>query len=171
MTNKNSSNNLPQVYYVDSNRTIYGEEETVNIKDFVIGALVGGIVGAAAGLLLAPKAGRELRDDVAHQTVSLKDKSMELSSTAKEKTTQLSQQLKEQSTQLVDKVKSKSSKAPTVFDDGTVSSEGEEPLDDVAVGDMTDGIEEIAKRDTEEELLEDALEGNDVSNAARPSSI
>ena len=171
MTNKNASNNLPQVYYVDSNRTIYGEEETVNIKDFVIGALVGGIVGAAAGLLLAPKAGRELRDDVAHQAVHLKDKSMELSSTAKEKTTQLSQQLKEQSTQLVDKVKSKSSKTPTVFDDGTVSSEGEEPLDHVAVGDMTDGIEEIAKRDTEEELLEDALEGNDVSNSARPSSI
>ena len=171
MTNKNASNNLPQVYYVDSNRTIYGEEETVNIKDFVIGALVGGIVGAAAGLLLAPKAGRELRDDVAHQAVHLKDKSMELSSTAKEKTTQLSQQLKEQSTQLVDKVKSKSSKAPTVFDDGTVSSEGEEPLDHVAVGDMTDGIEEVANRDTEKELLEDALEGNDVSNSARPSSI
>ena len=171
MTNKNASNNLPQVYYVDSNRTIYGEEETVNIKDFVIGALVGGIVGAAAGLLLAPKAGRELRDDVAHQAVNLKDKSMELSSTAKEKTTQLSQQLKEQSTQLVDKVKSKSSKAPTVFDDGTVSSEGEEPLDHVAVGDMTDGIEEVANRDTEKELLEDALEGNDVSNSARPSSI
>ena len=171
MTNKDASNNLPQVYYVDSNRTIYGEEETVNIKDFVIGALVGGIVGAAAGLLLAPKAGRELRDDVAHQAVNLKDKSMELSSTAKEKTTQLSQQLKEQSTQLVDKVKSKSSKAPTVFDDGTVSSEGEEPLDHVAVGDMTDGIEEVANRDTEKELLEDALEGNDVSNSARPSSI
>ena len=171
MTNKNSSNNLPQVYYVDSNRTIYGEEETVNIKDFVIGALVGGIVGAAAGLLLAPKAGRELRDDVAHQAVNLKDKSMELSSTAKEKTTQLSQQLKEQSTQLVDKVKSKSVKTPTVFDDGTVSSEGEEPLDHVAVGDMSDGIEEVADRDTEKELLEDALEGNDVSNSARPSSI
>jgi gas vesicle protein len=161
MTNKGSSNNLPQVYYVDSNRTIYGEEETVNMKDFIIGALVGGIVGAAAGLLLAPKAGHELRGDVATQAVNLKDKSVEFSSTAKEKTTQL-----------VDKVKSKSSKTPTVFDDGTVSSEGEEPLDEASVGDMTDGMEEAAvNRHTEEGLLDDALEGNAISNSARPSSI
>lgn len=172
MANKGSSNNLPEVYYVDSNRTIYGEDESVNFKDFVIGALVGGIIGAAAGLLLAPKAGRELRGDVATQAVNLKDKSVEFSSTAKEKTTQLSQQLKEQSTQLVDKVKSKSSKTPTVFDDGTVSSEGEEPLDETAIGNMTDGLEETAvNRHSEEELLEDALEGNEISNSARPSSI
>lgn len=43
--------NLPQVY-TTRNEDIYGEE-TVNMKDFIIGALVGGIVGAAAGLLLA----------------------------------------------------------------------------------------------------------------------
>ena len=30
------------------------------MKDFVIGALVGGIVGAAVGLLLAPKTGKDL---------------------------------------------------------------------------------------------------------------
>lgn len=154
------SSNLPQVYYVDSNRTIYGEESSVNMKDFVIGALVGGIVGAAAGLLLAPKAGRELRDDVAHQAVNIKDKSVELS-----------QQLKDQSTHLVDKVKSKASKAPTVFDDGTVSSEGEEPLDEIVsavdevVTEATEGVEAVAAK--AEEKLEDA----DISQVARPSSI
>lgn len=90
------------------------------MKDFVIGAFVGGIVGAAVGLLLAPKTGRDLRSDVATQAVNLKDKSVEISSTAKEKTVQL-----------VDKVMTKSSKivTPTVFDDGTVSAEGEEPLE------------------------------------------
>lgn len=115
--------------HVSNNVDLYGEEETVNLKDFVIGALVGSIVGAAAGLLLAPKAGRELRSDVATQAVTLKDKGVELSSTAKDKTVQLSSQLKEQSTHLVDKVKAKTQKTNPVLDDGTVSSEGEEPLD------------------------------------------
>lgn len=43
-------------------------------KDFVIGAFVGGIIGACAALLLAPKSGRELRDDlsVGYQTASKK---------------------------------------------------------------------------------------------------
>jgi len=156
----NGSSNLPQVYYVDSNRAIYGEESSVNMKDFVIGALVGGIVGAAAGLLLAPKAGRELRGDVAHQAVNIKDKSVELS-----------QQLKDQSTHLVDKVKAKTSKAPTVFDDGTVSSEGEEPLDEVVsaveevITEATEGIEAVA------DAAEEKLQGTDISEASRPSSI
>lgn len=114
---------------VSSNLDLYGEEETVNLKDFVIGALVGGIVGAAAGLLLAPKTGRDLRSDVATQAVTLKEKGVELSSTAKDKTVQLSSQLKEQSTHLVDKVKSKTQKTSPILDDGTVSFEGEEPLD------------------------------------------
>ena len=132
--------------HIANNVDLYGEEETVNLKDFVLGALVGGIVGAAAGLLLAPKAGRELRSDVATQAVTLKDKSVELSSTAKDKTVQLSSQLKEQSTQLVDKVKAKTQKTNPVLDDGTVSSEGEEPLDEVfavaeeVVGDFTDVV-------------------------------
>jgi gas vesicle protein len=124
-------------------------EETINMKDFIIGALVGGMVGAAAGLLLAPKSGRDLRSDVATQAITLRDKGVELSTTAKEKTVKLSNQLKEQSVQLVDKVKSKNTKVPTVFDDGTVSYEGEEPL----------------------ELIDNEKEGIEISDAARPSSI
>lgn len=155
------------------NNMIY-EEENVHVKDFVIGAFVGGIIGAAVGLLLAPKPGKDLRGDVAEQAVSLKDKSVELSSTAKEKTVQLSSQLKEQSTQLVDKVKGKSVMAPTVFDDGTVSSEGEEPLEDVvekvsnAIEGATDGMKAVAEK------AKDKLKGEeeeDKSEVSRPSSI
>lgn len=137
---------LPQVYTVHD-ESVYAEE-TVNTKDFVIGALVGGIVGAAVGLLLAPKTGKDLRSDVASQAVNIKDKSITLSSTAKEKTVKLSNQLKEQSTHLVDKVKSRTSKTPTVFDDGTVSYEGEEPID-----------------------LDAYYEGEDMGKVSRPSSI
>ncbi|HWL22516.1 MAG TPA: YtxH domain-containing protein [Ureibacillus sp.] len=124
-------------------------EESINMKDFIIGALIGGMVGAAAGLLLAPKTGRDLRTEVANQAITIRDKGVELSTTAKEKTVKISNQIKEQSVQLVDKVKTKSPKVPTVFDDGTVSAEGEEPL----------------------ELIENELEGIEISDAARPSSI
>lgn len=141
---KNEIANLP---LSSGKHDVIYEEETLNMKDFVIGALVGGIVGAAAGLLLAPKTGRDLRSDVATQAVNLKDKSVTLSSTAKEKTVQLSNQIKEQSTQLVDKVKTKNTKVPPVFDDGTVSSEGEEPLED------------------------ETYEGVDMAEISRPSSI
>lgn len=121
------------------------EEETIDMKDFVIGALVGGIVGAAVGLLLAPKTGKDLRSDVAQQAVNIREKGLVLSSTAKEKTAQLSSQIKEQSTQLVDKVKAKTAKSPTVFDDGTVSYE--------------------------EDPIENYYDGIDMSEVSRPSSI
>lgn len=133
-------NSLPQLY--TPQESLY-EEERVNMKDFVIGALVGGIVGAAAGLLLAPKSGKDLRSDVAVQAVNLKDKSADLSSTAKDKTVQLSKQIQEQSTQLVEKVKTlKSSKTPVVFDDGTVSFEGEEPLEAI-IGALDENADDV----------------------------
>ena len=143
--------------YTQINDAIYGDDK-LHAKDFVIGALVGGIVGAAVALLLAPKAGSELRNDVAVQAVTLKDKGIELSGTAKDKTVQLSSQLKEQSSTLVEKVKSKTAKQAPILDDGTVSSEGEEPLDEMidAVGDTvaeaTEGIADVAK-DTQEEIV------------------
>lgn len=134
MTVEQSVNYNATQDYTQMNEAIYGDEK-LHAKDFVIGALVGGIVGAAVALLLAPKAGSELRNDVAVQAVTLKDKSIELSGTAKEKTAQLSSQLKEQSTTLVEKVKSKTSKQSPILDDGTVSFEGEEPLDESLVAD------------------------------------
>ncbi|MER2106145.1 MAG: YtxH domain-containing protein [Solibacillus sp.] len=152
MTNKDT--------FEQVNDAIYGED-TMDVKDFVIGALIGGIVGAAAALLLAPKSGSELRGDVAIQAVSLKDKSVELSHVAKDKTAQLSSQIKEQSTHLVDKVMTKSPKVPT--DDGTVSLEGEEPLAEVisdavevAVADAAQGIETV--EDKVQEMLTESSE-------------
>lgn len=118
----------PLPYYNESRDTIYQDNE-VNGKDFIIGALVGGIVGALTALLLAPKSGTELRGDISTQAVHLREKTVDLSSTAKEKTTQLSKQLQEQSGQIVDKVKSIKAKPTSPLDDGTASSEGEEPID------------------------------------------
>lgn len=155
--------NLP-IPYVPSNETIYGEPDSVNTKDFVIGVLVGGILGAAAGLLLAPKAGSDLRSDAAVQAVKLKDKGIALSSTAKDKTVQLSAQLKEQSTNLVEKVKTKTQKTAPILDDGTVSSEGEESIDEI----LNSLEAEVAAKETEASI-EKELE--DISAAAKHTSI
>ncbi|WP_394188380.1 YtxH domain-containing protein [Paenisporosarcina quisquiliarum] len=134
---------LPQSYeYQNGHRdSIYSNDE-VNSKDFVIGALVGGIIGAAAALFLAPKTGRELRENVSTQAMQLKDKTADFSSTAKEKTSHLSTQLKEQSGQIVDKVKGMKTKSSAPMDDGTASSEGEEPIDFLET--VTNTVDEVA---------------------------
>lgn len=122
---------VPQPYPIDP---VYADE-SASTKDFVVGALIGGIIGAAAALLLAPKAGRELRQDVTAQAVNLREKSAELSAQAKEKTAGFSstavdktkelaakaQPLTDKVTPLVEKVKNAvPTKTPTPpTDDGT----------------------------------------------------
>ena len=88
----------------------------INTKDFLIGTLVGGIVGALTALFLAPKSGKELRGDLndhayllREKTESLREtaieKSSEITSTVKDKTSALSKKVSEQSQGLVNKVK------------------------------------------------------------------
>lgn len=160
---------LPMNYnYFPTDTDRFYEEESTGSGSFLMGALVGGVIGAAAALFLAPKTGKEMRDDFSIQAGQLKNKSIELSSTAKdkavdltvtakdkavdltstakdkaadlsstakEKATQLSSAAKEKSGDLkknvqdqTDKVKSMASKTTAPMDDGTASSEGEEPI-------------------------------------------
>jgi gas vesicle protein len=79
--------------------------QNIDSKDFIIGALVGGMLGAAAALLLAPKAGKELRSDLNEQAVYLKDKSNEISHLAREKSSNIVRTVSEQSNQVATKVK------------------------------------------------------------------
>lgn len=63
-------------------------KDGINSKDFLIGTLIGGIVGATTALFLAPKSGKELRDDLNNQANALKDKTDQLTTDAKEKGTE-----------------------------------------------------------------------------------
>jgi gas vesicle protein len=45
---------------------------------FLLGALIGGLVGAAAAIFLAPKTGRELRSTLNNQAGTLKEKTVQL---------------------------------------------------------------------------------------------
>ncbi|MGV3487537.1 MAG: YtxH domain-containing protein [Tuberibacillus sp.] len=40
-----------------------GKDKSTNTGSFILGAVIGGLVGAATALLLAPKSGKELRGD------------------------------------------------------------------------------------------------------------
>ena len=46
---------------------------TGSSMNFLFGVLVGAVAGAGVALLLAPKSGAELRNDLSHQMGSLKD--------------------------------------------------------------------------------------------------
>ncbi|MEH7117761.1 YtxH domain-containing protein [Neobacillus vireti] len=83
---------------------------------FLWGAIIGGVVGAAAALLLAPKSGRELRSTIGSQADTLIDKTANLrenvvskSNELVSKTSSISQGIVLQSSELVNKVKNMTS--------------------------------------------------------------
>lgn len=134
-SNQNSGQNYQQSDYVPqsygaSNRydDLYDYEESGGGSSFLVGILVGGIVGAAAALFLAPKSGKEFQADLKTQATTLKEKAAQQSESKDDDSAGFAQQLKEQSTKVVDKVKNmKGGTSP--MDDGTASSEGEESID------------------------------------------
>lgn len=80
------------------------EEST---SSFLLGAIVGGVVGAVTALLLAPKTGKEIRNSLGGQAGTLIDKTAPLRENVKSKTISLSQGIAQQSTDLLNKVKRK----------------------------------------------------------------
>ncbi|MCR8643835.1 YtxH domain-containing protein [Paenibacillus sp. N1-5-1-14] len=59
------------------------------VKDWVIGSLVGGAVGAVTALLLAPKSGRELRADIADGYDTVSEKTKEIAVAVGDKTQEI----------------------------------------------------------------------------------
>jgi len=56
------------------------------LKDFLIGTLVGGVVGAATALLFAPKPGKELRADIAEGYQAVSEKTKDIAHAAVDRT-------------------------------------------------------------------------------------
>jgi gas vesicle protein len=95
-------------------------KENHTSKNFITGAVIGGVVGAAAALLLAPKAGKEIRSGLNNQMNNLLEKTTQLSddvfeksnglaAATKEKTVLLSKAVVQQSKEIVNKAKGLSS--------------------------------------------------------------
>jgi gas vesicle protein len=140
MSNNNNNNN---------------NNQNIDSKDFMIGALVGGMLGAAAALLLAPKAGKELRSDLNEQAVYLKDKSNEFSHLAREKSSNIVRTVSEQSNQVATKVKDLTTNLRKDIDKWRAK---EEENASELYGEITDDIQEERELDydpaNEQELVE-----------------
>jgi gas vesicle protein len=76
-------------------------------KGLFVGFLAGSVLGAIAGLLYAPKSGRELRSDIKQKAGNLADDATEYVRTARVKTVDLLNKGKERSDQLVSEAKEK----------------------------------------------------------------
>ena len=143
-------------------------DEGTSSNNFVLGALVGGIVGAATALFLAPKSGKELRVDLSEQSSVLKEKGTAFKQTAtekgsawkqtaQEKGTEWISVAKEKSAPLTEKVKTKlSKKNEDMSSEETSSTDMTNPgmQTNVAVDspdDVYEGAEAISEKDRAEE--------------------
>jgi gas vesicle protein len=91
----------------------YREEKT-GTKSFILGAFIGGVVGAACALLFSPKSGPALRDSLKNQTAALKEKAAplqgkvtDLAQSTKEKTKTLTETIAKQSSEAMSKLRKK----------------------------------------------------------------
>ncbi|KAB8138334.1 YtxH domain-containing protein [Gracilibacillus oryzae] len=82
--------------------------QNINSKDFLIGSLIGGIVGASLALIFAPKSGKELRSDINHGAHYVKDRANEWKEVAYDKGNEWKGYAQEQSNQLGQVVSEKS---------------------------------------------------------------
>ncbi len=133
-----------------------------NGKDFIIGSLIGGLVGAATALFLAPRSGKEMRDNLGQQASMVKkrtgkmtnsafEKGTDFAAVAKDKTSSLSQVVTDQSTQIMDKVRSITKSSTTADQTGVVEKE------------ITNALEQLTE-DTEDKN-QDKLETPSLSEA------
>lgn len=69
----------------------------MNGKDFLLGAIMGSVIGAATALLLAPKSGRELRGDLSTQYQNVSEKTQEIATNLSTKTKEIAENVGEKS--------------------------------------------------------------------------
>ena len=80
-------------------------ENNMNGKDFLLGAVVGGIIGAVTALLLAPKTGNELRGDIKETVQTVSSKTQELAHQVGERGQAIAQNVGVQTNEWVGKAK------------------------------------------------------------------
>lgn len=73
-------------------------QKSTSVGTVAIAAIIGGAAGAFVSLMLAPKSGKELRQDIQHKAVGLIDQ-------VEDTTFQRAESLKQRSNELVDKGK------------------------------------------------------------------
>ncbi|RCW45585.1 YtxH domain-containing protein [Paenibacillus prosopidis] len=74
-------------------------------KGFLLGALAGGVVGSITALLLAPKAGKELRQDISANAQKVSDTTVKVAGQVSDTTGRIAKQIGGQAVQIADRTK------------------------------------------------------------------
>ncbi len=141
-------------------------DENMSSSNFVLGALVGGLVGAATALFLAPKSGKELRGDLSEQSSVLMEKGNAFKQTATEKGTAWKQTAQEKGTEWISVAKEKS--APLTEAVKTKLSKKNEDMtsEEATSSDMTTpGMQTNVVVDSPDDVYEGAEEISDKDRA------
>ncbi|MCA0171451.1 YtxH domain-containing protein [Bacillus sp. RAR_GA_16] len=159
------SSSTREVIRIDSSDPIKSESQ---FKGPAIAALAGSVVGAAAGVLLAPKAGKELRNDISGGVTKAKDKSVEVTSNVKNKSNAFAQSVKTKSNDIVSKVKNRKADSSQSEEEALVSGysikraaeldETEVPTSTVVNHDIEKIIVETEGADTFDDVIQQDVE-------------
>lgn len=127
------------------------EQRSSGLSNKLAFLLVGGGIGAAVALLLAPKSGRELRGDITDATRKGYDKSLETANQLRENSGVYYEQLKEQAatayTVAADKLRSRSANAETTETAAQLSGSSFEDSELTGVAEENDFREAVAEND------------------------
>lgn len=153
-------------------------------KGPAIAALAGTLVGAAAGVLLAPKSGKALRNDISEGVTKAKDKSVEVSGNVKDKSTTFAQSVKTKSNDLVIKVKNlkqkndseskeEESNVPNGYTKRKASEldETEVPVSTIANHDVEKMIVETSGAETMEDVIQKDVERTLEKDPGNPKTL
>ncbi|BBH19100.1 hypothetical protein Back11_04450 [Paenibacillus baekrokdamisoli] len=117
-------------------------------RNFLLGALAGGIAGSVTALLLAPKSGRELRKDIVVGAQQVSERTVQIASQVGESTTRLARQVGNGATEFAGKARDTASNViESVRSWRSPQVDGE--LDDIS--DAASNLLETGASETDEE--------------------
>lgn len=82
-----------------------------DLGSFLSGVIIGGLLGAAAALLLAPQSGEETREIIKEKGIELRDKAQETAEEARTRATELAHQVESRSKEIYDQQRERITKA------------------------------------------------------------
>ncbi|EFM12625.1 general stress protein [Paenibacillus curdlanolyticus YK9] len=123
-------------------------------KGFLFGALAGVVVGSVTALLFAPKAGKELRHDIAEGAQKVGDTTARIASQVGQTTGRIAKQVGSSASEVADRAKSAAAGVVTSVRSWRGGEERvEAELEKAIISSLTAGI-----ASSENELVSDALE-------------
>lgn len=119
-------------------------------KGFLLGAIAGGVVGSVTALLLAPKPGKELRQDISAGAQKVSDTTARVAGQVTDTTGRIARQIGDQAVQLADRTKQAATNVVTSVRSRSKGTEETEAVADLILDKEIGEDEEISAIDNVE---------------------